>query len=101
MRAILKREFRAYFQTPLGYVLVAAFAFFANYYFFTYNLYLRTTDFSRLFTLLFLVSAAALGAYVYALRQRHLRAMERVSKVRVLAPRTAAPAPVLAVRTAR
>jgi len=54
-----------------------------------------------LFTLLFLVSAAALGAYVYALRQRHLRAMERVSKVRVLAPRTAAPAPVLAVRTAR
>ena len=53
MRAILKREFRAYFQTPLGYVLIAAMAFFTNYYFFTYNLYGATTDFSRLFSMLF------------------------------------------------
>lgn len=52
-----------------------------------------------LFTLLFLLSAASLGGYVYALRQHHLRSMERVSKVRVLTPRSASPAPVLAVRT--
>lgn len=51
-----------------------------------------------LFTLLFLISVASLGGYVYALRQRHLRTMERVAKVRVLTPRTAAPAPVLAAR---
>ena len=51
MRAVLKREFRAYFQSPLGYVLIAAMAFFTNYYFFTYNLYGMTTDFSRLFEL--------------------------------------------------
>ncbi len=51
------------------------------------------------FTLLFLVSAGALGSYVYALRQRHLRTLERVSKVRVLTPRSAVPAPVLAVRS--
>jgi Flp pilus assembly protein TadB len=50
------------------------------------------------FTLFFVLSAAALGSYVYALRQRHLRSMERVAKVRVLTPRTAAPAPVLAAR---
>ena len=53
------------------------------------------------FTLLFVLSAGGLGGYVYALRQRHLRAMERVTKVRVLAPRSTAPAPVLAVRSAR
>ncbi|HIU33007.1 MAG TPA: ABC-2 transporter permease [Candidatus Pullichristensenella excrementigallinarum] len=53
MNAILKREFRAYFLTPLGYVLIAAMAFFTNYYFFTYNLYGATTDFSTLFSMLF------------------------------------------------
>ena len=55
MRAVLRREFRAYFQTPLGYVVIAAMAFFTNYYFFTYNLYGMTTDFSRLFEMLFTV----------------------------------------------
>ena len=55
MRAVLKREFRAYFQTPLGYVVIAAMAFFTNYYFFMYNLCGMTTDFSRLFELLFTV----------------------------------------------
>jgi len=53
MRAILKRELRAYFQSPLGYVFIAAMAFFSNYYFFTYNVYGGTTDFSTLFTMLF------------------------------------------------
>lgn len=64
-------------------------------------LFLLTMTVGGIFTLLFVLSAAALGSYVYALRQRHLRAMERVSKVRVLAPRSAIPAPILAVRTAR
>ncbi len=53
MRAIFKREFRAYFLSPLGYVLIAAMAFFTNYYFFTYNLYRGTADFSTLFSMLF------------------------------------------------
>lgn len=55
MRAVLKREFRAYFRTPLGYVIIAAAYFFTNYYFYTYNLFGNTTDFSRLFKLLFSV----------------------------------------------
>ena len=48
-------------------------------------------------TLLFLASASALGSYVFALRQLQMRSMERVAKVRTLAPR-AMPAPVLAFR---
>lgn len=38
-------------------------------------------------TLLFLASASGLAAYVYALRQIHLRSMERAAKVRTLVPR--------------
>lgn len=53
MWAIFKREFRAYFQSPLGYVFVSALFFFSGYYFFTYNLYGATTNMSKLFDLLF------------------------------------------------
>jgi ABC-2 type transport system permease protein len=53
MLAILNREFRAYFQSPLGYVFVAAFYFFSGYYFFTYNLFGHTSNMTRLFELLF------------------------------------------------
>ncbi len=53
MLAVLKREVRAYFQSPLGYVFVSAMFFFSGYYFFTYNLYGNTTNMSRLFELLF------------------------------------------------
>lgn len=53
MRAILKREFRAYFQSPLGYVFFSAMFFFSGYFFFTYNLYGNTTNMSKLYELLF------------------------------------------------
>lgn len=53
MRAILKREFRAYLQSPLGYVFFSAMFFFSGYYFFTHNLYGNTTNMNRLFKLLF------------------------------------------------
>lgn len=53
-------------------------------------------------TLLFLASAGSLGAYVYALRQIHVRALERAAKVRPLVPRhvQASQPMVGAVRTA-
>lgn len=53
MSSIFKREVRAYFRTPLGYVIIAVAYFFSGYYFFTYNLYGTTTDFTKLFDLLF------------------------------------------------
>lgn len=52
---MLKRELRAYFLTPLGYVIIAVMYFFTAYYFFTYNLYGNTTDTSTLFSMLFSV----------------------------------------------
>ena len=55
MTAVLKRELRAYFYAPLGYVIVATGCFFTNYYFFTANLYGNTTNFTQLYTMLFTV----------------------------------------------
>ena len=55
MTAVFKREVRAYFQSPLGYVFIAVMYFFTAYYFFTYNLYSNTTDMSTLFDQLFSV----------------------------------------------
>jgi ABC-2 type transport system permease protein len=36
MTAIFKREFKAYFQTPIGYIVLAAFYFFSGFYFMYY-----------------------------------------------------------------
>ena len=36
MIAIFKREFKAYFQTPIGYIVLAAFYFFSGFYFMYY-----------------------------------------------------------------
>ncbi len=55
MKAIFKRELRAYFHSPLGYVIIAVAYFFTNYYYFTYNLYGNTTDFTTLYSMMFSV----------------------------------------------
>lgn len=36
MTAIFKREFKAYFQTPIGYIVLAAFYFFSGFFFMYY-----------------------------------------------------------------
>ncbi len=55
MWAILKRESRAYYRTPQGFVIIAALFFFSGYFFFTFNLGLNTTDMSKVFSELFSV----------------------------------------------
>jgi ABC-2 type transport system permease protein len=54
--AVLKREFRAYFYTPLGYVFIGAYWFFTGFFFFNYNLYGNSTDLRLLFGVLFTVT---------------------------------------------
>lgn len=64
----------------------------------TFSLLLVIVASGTFVTGLFLVSATLLGAYVFALRQIHLRTTERAAKVRPLVPRTAQPAPALDLR---
>jgi ABC-2 type transport system permease protein len=56
MIPVLKREFKAYFFTPLGYVFVAAYYLFSGFFFFNYNLYGNSTDMRSLFSILFTVT---------------------------------------------
>lgn len=55
MSAILDREIKAYFQSPLGYVFVGVMFLFTGYFFFAYNLYGNTTDMRGIFSTLFTV----------------------------------------------
>ena len=56
MKAVLKREFFAYFYTPLGYVFIAAYYMFTGFFFFNYNLYGNSSDMRSLFSVLFTIT---------------------------------------------
>lgn len=56
MNAVLKREFLAYFYTPLGYVFIAAYYLFTGFFFFNYNLYGNSSDMRSLFSVLFTIT---------------------------------------------
>lgn len=56
MKAIFKREWRAYFTSPLGFVFIAAYFLFTGYFFFRYNLYGNSNDMRALFGTLFTVT---------------------------------------------
>ncbi len=55
MLAILKRELRAYFTSPLGYVYLAIFYAFSGVFFWQFTLALNSTDMSAVFLALFVV----------------------------------------------
>ncbi|MDR1575454.1 MAG: ABC transporter permease [Treponema sp.] len=56
MTAVLKREFRAYFYTPLASVFIGAYWLFTGFFFFNYNLYGNSNDLRLLFGVLFTVT---------------------------------------------
>lgn len=55
MLAILKREFKAYFTSPLGYVFLAIFYAFSGVFFWVFTLDMGSTDTSTVFLMMFLV----------------------------------------------
>ncbi len=55
MMAVFKREFRSFFTSPIGYVVMAIFFFFSGYFFYTYNLRGGSSDLSAVFTNLFTI----------------------------------------------
>ena len=85
MRAMLRRELRAYFLTPLGYVIIAVLYFFTAYYFFTYNVYGNTTDTSTLFAMLFSV-AMFFGACAYHAAAQRRAAAQKTEQTLLTAP---------------
>ena len=79
MRAVFKRELRAYFLSPLGYVIIEAMYFFTAFYFFTYNIYGNTTDTSGMFTMLFSIAMFLVPALTMRLLSEERRAKTEVT----------------------
>lgn len=53
MSAVFKREFRAFFTSPLGYVVLAALGFFAGLFFYLINIVGFSSDLSYVFSNMF------------------------------------------------
>ena len=53
MIAVFKREFRAFFTSPIGYIVMAIFFGFSGYFFYYFNLRGGSTSLSSVFTQLF------------------------------------------------
>ena len=55
MFAIFKRELKAYFKSPLGYVFLAIFYAFSGLFFYIFSLSVGSTDISSVFLMMFIV----------------------------------------------
>lgn len=55
MFAIFKRELKAYFTSPLGYVFLAIFYAFSGLFFYIFSLSVGSTDISSVFLMMFIV----------------------------------------------
>lgn len=53
MLAILRREFSAYFRSPIGYIYLAVFYIFSGFFFFTNNLYSGYSSITGVYSSLF------------------------------------------------
>lgn len=55
MHAIYKRELKSYFSSPIGYVVIATFVFFASLFFVSYNIASDSSNMSGVFGSLMLI----------------------------------------------
>ena len=53
MIAVFRRELRAFFISPIAYVFIAVFLAISGYYFWGYQLYQGSSDFSSMFSAIF------------------------------------------------
>jgi ABC-2 type transport system permease protein len=56
MKAVFRREFFAYFYTPIGPVFIAAYYLLTGFFFFNYNLFGNSSDMRSLFSVLFTIT---------------------------------------------
>ena len=49
MKAIMKRDLLGFFSSPIGYVIIAAFLLYSNYFFYYYNIRMLTSSLSYVF----------------------------------------------------
>lgn len=55
MKAILRKELKAYFSSPIGYIFLAVFYAFSGFYFFATALLLSSADISGVFSGMFMI----------------------------------------------
>lgn len=74
MSAVFKREFKAFFTSPVGYFVLAVLFGFAGFYFFANNMYMRSADltgvFSGLFTIVLLLVLPVLTMRLFSDEKR-------------------------------
>ena len=67
MFAIFKRELKAYFTSPLGYVFLAIFYAFSGLFFYIFSLSVGSTDISSVFLMMFIVLMRGLPRFTMRL----------------------------------
>ena len=74
MTAVFKREFRSFFTSPVGYVVLAVLFCFSGYFFFVYNLASGSADMSsvygNLFTIVLLLVLPVLTMRLFSAEKR-------------------------------
>lgn len=84
MLAIFKREMRTYFSSPIGYVYLSVFYFFAGFYFFGSTVLANTTDLSNVYASLFVISLFLLPILTMRLMSEDLK--NKTDQVLLTAP---------------
>ena len=59
MGAVFRREFKAYFTNPIGYVVLAVLFCVSGFFFYTYNLYAGMADLTNVYGALFTITLLA------------------------------------------
>lgn len=60
MGAVFRKEFRSFFTSPVGYIVLAVIEFFAGLFFVMYNITYYSSDLSSMFSSLFMVTLLVL-----------------------------------------